>query len=94
MTFESLAVVYARTRAGQSQVLRMERASTLAEHLLMRVNGYSPLERLLSAAERVESQAAQSALAELLRQGWIEAVRDEQTAPIESQWGSMDGLPA
>lgn len=94
MTFESLAVVYARTRAGQSQVLRMERARTLAEHLLMRVNGYSPLERLLSAAERVDSQATQAALAELLGQGWIEAVRDEQTAPIESRWGSMNGLIA
>jgi hypothetical protein len=91
MTSQSLAVVYARTRAGQNQVLLMDRATTLAEHLLMRLNGYSPLERLLTAAERPHAAAA---LGELLMQGWIEPVRDEHAVPAESQWGSMDGLAA
>lgn len=91
MTTSRLSVVYARTRAGQAHVLGTERPGTLTERLLMRLNGYTPLERLLSAAEQAQ---ADGALDELLRQGWIEPVRDDAAAPSESQWGSIDVLPA
>ncbi|MEY2653975.1 MAG: hypothetical protein RLZZ524_1003 [Pseudomonadota bacterium] len=88
MTSPSLDDVWVRTRSGQAHVLRIERPATLAEHLLMRFNGYSTLDRLLTAPER---PLALAAVAELIAQGWIEPVVDAQT-PTESQWGSMDGL--
>ncbi len=82
--------VFVRTRAGQAQVLRTDRATTLAQHLLMRFNGYSPLALLLTDEER---PLATAALAELLAQGWIErAVPEDAHAPTESQWGLIDGL--
>ncbi len=89
MTSPSLDDVWVRTRSGQAHVLRIERPASLSERLLMRFNGYSTLDRLLTAQER---PVALAAVAELVAQGWIEPVVDEQATPTESQWGSMDGL--
>ncbi len=89
MTTSNLEEVYARTRAGHAQVLRTEAAQQLSQRLLLRVNGYSPLERLLT---REEQQQALAAVDELVSQGWIEPVDHDPSAPIASQWGALGGL--
>ncbi|RZS52287.1 hypothetical protein [Sphaerotilus mobilis] len=89
MTPNRLEQVFARTRSGQVQVLRTERVTTLAQHLLMRFNGYSPLAMLVRGDEQTQALAA---LDELLAQGWIEAVVADEGAPTESQWGSIGAL--
>ncbi|MGY0193956.1 hypothetical protein ACWA7J_02660 [Leptothrix sp. BB-4] len=89
MTQTRLEAVYARSRTGQSQALLTGRATTLAERLLLRLNGYSPLAMLVTAAEQ---PFVAQAVEELLDQGWIEAVLEDDAAPAESQWGAIDTL--
>ena len=86
MTSTSLEGVYARTHSGHAQVLRTEPSGRLSQRLLMRVNGYSPLERLLTHEEQAQ---ALDAVDELVAKGWIEPVHADTSAPTESQWGSL-----
>ncbi|MDP4302084.1 hypothetical protein [Leptothrix discophora] len=78
--------VYARTLAGRAQVLRLERPTSLAQHLMLRLNGYTPLREIVT---REEEPLVPQALQELLQAGWIEVVRPASDEPTESQWGSL-----
>jgi hypothetical protein len=79
------ATVLGRTRAGQAVVLGNEGLSPAQAHLLMRLNGYTPLGELVCEDEEAEMLPA---AVNLVAAGLAE-VCEVQGTPVESQWGEL-----
>ena len=81
------ATILVRTRAGQAVVLGNEGLSPAQSHLLMRLNGYTPLAELVCETEEAEMlEAAEQLVAAGLAQS---SEPDGAHAPMTSQWGDL-----
>lgn len=84
-----LTHVFRRTARGHAVIVRAGDLPAEQMHLLMRVNGYTPLGLL---AHELGEPTAVAALAEaLLAAGLIADVDEASTGPV-SAWGALDDL--
>ena len=81
--------VFRRTACGHAAVVSAGDLPAEQMHLLMRVNGYTPLGLL--AHELGEPATVEALARALLAAGPIADVADASTAPV-SAWGALDDL--
>ena len=89
--------IFQRTDRGRAALLEEHELPAEALRLLMRLNGYTPLDQLLGPDE--DRAQAQAALTPLLEAGLAEPVTPSAPAPRPSAWsdwfsGKPVALPA